>query len=184
MVSGITDLTITVSGLTAGVQYEFTVEARNSYGFSLSSELLTLLCAYIPEPPATVTTANLNSQVVVSWDAPVDNGYAVSAFKVLIQEKSTTFTLENVECDGFDPDVVANRQCSVSLATLTASPYLLVQGDSVIAKVAAINIYGESVLSTEGSGAVIWQVPDAPILLANVGFDFADRTNPEATTDQ
>jgi hypothetical protein len=92
-----------------------------------------------------VNTSNLDNQVVVSWGAPVDNGYAVSAYKVFIQEKSTAFTLENVDCDGFDPDVVANRQCTISLATLTAAPYSLIQGDSVLAKVAAINIYGESV---------------------------------------
>jgi hypothetical protein len=50
----------TAIGLTAGTTYVLTVESRNSYGFSVVSEEITLLCAFVPEPPLIVTTSNLN----------------------------------------------------------------------------------------------------------------------------
>jgi hypothetical protein len=43
----------------------------------------------------------------------------------------------------------------VPLASLTASPYNLVFGDTVDVKVAAINAYGSSGYSSEGNGAFI-----------------------------
>jgi hypothetical protein len=55
----------------------------------------------------------------------------------------------------------------INLSTLRASPYLLVKGNSVFAKVISVNIYGDSEQSTAGNGAVIQYVPDAPITLAN-----------------
>jgi hypothetical protein len=60
-----------------------------------------------------------------------------------------------VDCIGSDPTVVSNRQCNISLDTLKASPYSLILDNSVKAKVISVNVYGESEMSTEGSGAVI-----------------------------
>ena len=60
-----------------------------------------------------------------------------------------------MDCVGGDASVVSNRQCNISLDTLKATPYSLVLGDSVKAKIIAVNVYGESEMSTEGSGAVI-----------------------------
>lgn len=37
-----------VEGLTTGSTYKFKVEARNSYGYSLASNELTILVAYLP----------------------------------------------------------------------------------------------------------------------------------------
>jgi hypothetical protein len=62
---------------------------------------------------------------------------------------------------------VANRECSISLATLRAAPYNLVKDDQVKAKIISVNIYGDSAISEEGSGAVIQYVPDAPVNLTN-----------------
>ena len=85
LASGLTSLTYTAIGLTAGVTYQFTVESRNSYGYSVVSEELTLLCAFIPEPTASVTTTNLNDEVVIAWVEPVTNGSPITAYKVFIQ---------------------------------------------------------------------------------------------------
>jgi hypothetical protein len=60
LASGITNTYYTAIGLTAGTTYVLTVESRNSYGFSVVSEEITLLCAFVPEPPLIVTTSNLN----------------------------------------------------------------------------------------------------------------------------
>jgi hypothetical protein len=46
-------------------------------------------------------------------------------------------------------------------------------GSSVFAIVTAVNIYGLSLESSAGNGAIILTVPDAPVMLAN---------NPSGTT--
>jgi len=43
-----------------------------------------LLCAFVPDSPTTITTANVNDKVSVSWNAPVTNGSPITAYKILI----------------------------------------------------------------------------------------------------
>jgi hypothetical protein len=59
-------------------------------------------------------------------------------------------------------------------------------GDSIWAKVSAVNFYGETDLSTEGNNANYYRVPDAPINLAENtaartsttnGITWSDGTN-------
>lgn len=52
------------------------------------------------------------------------------------------------------------------MTVLRVSPFSLAWGTSVYAKVIATNIYGNSVQSSAGNGAVITTTPDAPINLA------------------
>jgi hypothetical protein len=166
--SGITDTSYTATGLTAGTIYEFKIESRNSYGYSTYSDVIILLCAFIAEPPVTVTTANVNELVTISWSEPVSNGSPITSYRIYVQEHgSTTFTEETFECVGTDSTVITDRTCSITLVTLKASPYLLVKDDSVVATIVSVNVYGESEQSSEGSGAVIQLVADAPISLAN-----------------
>jgi hypothetical protein len=70
-----------------------------------------------------------------------------------------------VECVGTDPTVLSTRTCSIYLDTLTDSPYDLVKDDDVVATIVAVNLYGESPQSVDGSGAVIQLAPDAPLNL-------------------
>jgi hypothetical protein len=143
--SGITTTIYTAITLTSGTIYEFKIESRNSYGYSSASDTLTLLCAFIADSPLTVTTANLNDQVTISWSEPVSNGSPITAYRIYVLEHgSTTFTEEIVECVGTDSTVISSRTCSIYLATLKISPYLLVKDDSVVAKIVSVNVYGES----------------------------------------
>ena len=175
LASGVTDTAYLATDLTFGVTYEFKVESRNSYGFSAFSETLTLLCAFKPDPPLTASTANTDALVTIAWGEPVANGSPITAYKILVEEKGTgVFTQESVDCDGTSADVVSSRQCTIQLATLRAAPYSLVKDDSVRVKVISVNVYGDSVESVVGSGAVIQLVPDAPVSLAN---------DPAVTTD-
>jgi len=121
----------------------------------------------VPDSPTLITTANANDKVLVSWSEPVTNGSPITAYKILIRRKLLTFTQESVECVPTNAALIASRSCSISLAILKASPYLLVKGDSVVAQIISVNIYGDSVQVVTGSGAVIRDVPDAPINLAN-----------------
>jgi hypothetical protein len=50
---------------------------------------------------------------------------------------------------------------------LQATPFDLIEGDHVYAKIIATNVHGNSEYSEEGNGASIWLVPDAPLSLAN-----------------
>jgi len=73
-------LSILVESLTFGTTYEFLIEARNEYGLSLPSATISLLCAFIPDAPLTVTTANAGPNVQVAWSEAVDNGSPITSF--------------------------------------------------------------------------------------------------------
>jgi hypothetical protein len=156
VLTSVTTTTYTATGLTAGTTYEFKIESLNSYGYSSYSDVVTLLCAFVPDSPTTVATANANDKVSITWSNPTTNGSPITAYKIFVQPKgSSTFTEETSECVGSDSGVISARTCSISLTTLKASPYNLVKGDSVVAKVLSVNTYGDSVQESTGSGAVI-----------------------------
>jgi hypothetical protein len=139
------DTNYLATSLTSGTTFEFKVEARNEYGYSAYSNTVTLLAAYIPEIPTSVTTEIDGSQVKVLWSLPSDNGSPITAYKVYIKEIGTeTYTLENTDCDGTQASVISNQYCHIDISTLIAS-YNLDGGDSVHAKVVALNLYGETV---------------------------------------
>jgi hypothetical protein len=65
LADGIATTSYDAINLDFGTTYEFKVEARNSYSYSAYSSAIPLLCAYIPEPPLTITTLNVNELVTV-----------------------------------------------------------------------------------------------------------------------
>jgi len=73
-------------GLTAGVTYKFKIEARNTYGYSVYSNELSILCATVPSVPATPANSNILNQVKFDWTAPADNGLAITRYTVLIRQ--------------------------------------------------------------------------------------------------
>jgi hypothetical protein len=86
---------------------------------------------------------------------------------------TTTYTQESSDCDGTSATVISNRYCHIDISTLISS-YNLDGGDSVYAKVVAVNTYGETAQSSEGNGAYYSRVPDSPINLAE---DTSQRTS-------
>ena len=84
--SGVTDTAFLATGLTAGVVYQFKIESSNSYSYSDFSETITLLCAFKPDPPLTVTTANTNDLVTVTWSEPEANGLTVTSYRIYVEE--------------------------------------------------------------------------------------------------
>jgi hypothetical protein len=112
--------------LTFGTTYEFKVESRNSYGYSAFSSTETLLCAFIADPPTTVTTANSNEKVTITWNDPIANGSPITAYKIYIIDSTSVYVEESIECDGTSSTVIINRECQVALSTLTTAPYSLV----------------------------------------------------------
>jgi hypothetical protein len=63
--SGFTARAYTATGLTSGLTYEFKVESRNSYSYSAYSDSISMLCAFKPNAPVTVTTTNANELVTL-----------------------------------------------------------------------------------------------------------------------
>jgi len=72
------------TSLTAGVTYDFKVEARTVYGYSSEASLLNLLCATIAAVPTSVATSIVGSTVKIEWSLTTTNGAAISAYKVYI----------------------------------------------------------------------------------------------------
>jgi hypothetical protein len=140
LADSLSDLTVTAENLNFGTTYEFKVEARNDYGYSLESEVLSLLCAFKPEPPLGLSTANSMDRVVITWDQPVDNGSAISGYLVYFQQgDGVTYSQESapLDCDGSLPEIVSARTCEVTLDTLKAAPFNLVKDQEVWVRIVA-----------------------------------------------
>lgn len=79
------------------------------------------------------------------WLLPSNNGESITQYKVFMKEmQSTAYTLESTDCIGTDSTVISQSMCYITIETLLAEPYLVDGGDSVYAKVSAINTHGES----------------------------------------
>jgi Fibronectin type III domain len=126
-----------------------------------------ILCAAVPLKPLAPTTTLTANQVIFDWSEPVANGKPITGYKVYIRRADLSYVVETSLCNGLDATVTANTQCTVPLSKLTAAPFSLFKGYGVFIKVAAVNSYGDSVISDAGSGAFIVLVPDAPVNLAN-----------------
>lgn len=122
----------------------------------------------MPEVPTSVVTVVDQSDLVVSWQPSYNGGSPILAYQIVLQTSDgVTYAEDTTNCDGADATVISDKSCKVPIASLIAAPYSLPYGSSVYAKVKAINVVGSSEYSTVGNGAVIIEVPDAPINLSN-----------------
>lgn len=81
--------------------------------------------------------------VEIDWDQPANGGSPITAYQVVIRHNDgTSFTEDTVNCDGTDSSIVSTRKCQIPVSVLRAAPYNLDWGDSIYAKVAAINAVG------------------------------------------
>jgi hypothetical protein len=158
-------LTYTATSLVNAVTYSFTVAARNEFGFSVESAPLELYVGWISEIPTNIQTLEVTNTMEFTWDAPYNNGATITSYTIYIQQADGLFVQELVDCDGRSSEIVANTKCIVPIATLEATPFLLVQGQEVWAKVTATNSYGTSEESVAGNSGVIVVVPFPPISL-------------------
>ena len=157
-----------ITDLTAGIEYRFKVEARNSFGYSPYSNELIVLSGFTPFKPEAPTTKVVGSNAVIEWIAPQANGSPIEGYRILIRQNDfVTFTEDLTNCDGSQFTIITNTACTVPLETLYAAPYSLSRGFSIFAKVIAYNSYGDSEPSDRGNGGKVVFVPDAPLNLAN-----------------
>lgn len=93
--------------LVLGETYTFTVESRNSVGYSEQSDPVSIFHALVPEQPAAPTTTISGDNVVVTWLAPSENGSTISSYTIAFRESDgITFTEEVTNCDGVDSSIV------------------------------------------------------------------------------
>ena len=101
----------------------------------------------------------------MSWSEPDDGGSPITGYTVEVRRSDdVNFSVDLNSCDMSSSSATS---CVIPVATLRASPYNLEWGEAVYARVAALNAYGSSELSSEGNGAKIITAPSAPSNLAN-----------------
>ena len=88
-----------VTGLTPGVEYQFSVQAKNSYGSGPSSTIVTAVFVTVPSAPQTVAatlTDELTAQV--TWAAPLTNGGSAITKYVVTGSPSGTCETTSLMC--------------------------------------------------------------------------------------
>ena len=124
---------------------------------------MTFQAAQRPDQPQAVTTLLSNLNVRIAWTAPTDNFKPITKYEVLIQDTdaSGNFVEDTVHCDGSNALILTQDYCDVPMTTaLRASPFNLVQGQVVIAKIKAYNERGWSDFSPANTaGAKIQTEP-------------------------
>ena len=160
-------LSYTQTSLTSGASYRFRYRTKNLFGWSDYSSVTVVLAAKAPDTPVAPVTLNVGTSVRIQWTMPYNGGSNFLTYSVQILHKDgSTLSSELTYCNArTDNTVIGNRYCVIPTTTLTAAPFLLVQGDIVRARVLAANIIGDSSYSAISSvGASIQRTPLQPAL--------------------
>jgi prepilin-type N-terminal cleavage/methylation domain-containing protein len=140
--SGATSCTVT--GLTIGSSYTFTVTATNAAGTGPASAPSTAVTLVMPPsaPTSVTATSNANTQSVIAWGAPASNGgSAITGFAVTSSPGSFTCT---------------------TTGTLSCTVTGLTNGTSYTFTVTATNAAGTGPTSAPSASATPATVPGAP----------------------
>lgn len=79
------EYTTEVGVVTPGQTYSLVVESRNSAGFSLVSEPVSVLAAQLADAPSNPVTSTDMATIVIEWDKPFDGATAITSYTVLIR---------------------------------------------------------------------------------------------------
>ena len=134
-------LTYVKTDLTSGVVYNFRYRAKNIYGWSPYSNVLSQVAARVPDEPLAPVTSNTATSVTITWQEPYDGATAITGYKVqILTSVADVYELEKTYCNAeFDGTVIDSKTCSIPMSVFTAEPFNLEQGDEVVAVITAIN---------------------------------------------
>ncbi len=136
--------TTTVSGLTNGIPYTFTVVATNTAGNGPPSVASAAVVPFgRPAAPTGVTAVKGNAQAVVTWTAALANGSAITSYLVISSPGGLTATIPNG---------------TTTTATLTG----LINGTSYTFTVTATNAAGTGASSLPSNSVTPSTVPGSP----------------------
>jgi hypothetical protein len=137
-------LQCTVTGLTNGQSYTFTVTSTNSVGAGAASSISpAAVPRTVPNPPTGATGTLASGQSVVSWSAPADNGGA----------SITSYTVTSSPED---------RTCTWSSGPLQCTVTGLTNGSAYTFTVTATNAAGAGSASSASSTITPRTTPGAP----------------------
>lgn len=152
----------TIVGVTEGTYYRFIVRAVNIYGDGLDSTISSIRASDVPSQMSTLTTTRISLDVFVSWVEPLNNGAAVTAYKILVYDGGTSTYVEDLtNCNGALSSTRDALSCSFAFAYLI-STYGYSIGELIRFKAQAYNDDGWGELSSANTaGATIMTVPEA-----------------------
>jgi len=127
------------------------------------------MAARHPDAPVAPVTMNTATSVTITWTIPYNGGSSVDSYNLqILTSDGATFVEQSTYCNArSDSTVISNRYCAIPMSVLTSEPFLLVQGDEIVAQILAHNHLGDSPYSADSSnnigvGALIMQVPHEP----------------------
>ena len=145
-------LTCTLTGLTNGDSYTFTVTAKNANGTGpASAPSSPVIVGVVPGQPTGVAATAGNANAVVTWTAPSSNGgSAITSYTVTALDSTNSGR--------------GGETCTWTTGPLTCTVTGLTNGDSYTFEVAATNWIGEGLESTPSTPVTPATVPDAPTI--------------------
>ncbi len=152
-----TDTFATVTGLNNGIEYQFRVSAVNDVGTGASSIPVVLTPATVPDEPTDLDPTPGNTEVDLTWVAPVNNGGSP------ITDYLIEYIVDGVNWIPFDD----GPPSTTTSATVTG----LTNGVLTGFRVFAVNAIGTSLLPSNVVTATPATVPDAPTNLAATPLD-------------
>jgi FtsP/CotA-like multicopper oxidase with cupredoxin domain len=165
--AGTTATTHTITGLTNGTAYTFTVTATNAVGTGLaSSPSNSVTPATVPGAPTLVTAVAGNAQATVSFTAPASDGGSLI----------TGYTVTSLPAGGVD----ANAGTTATTHTITG----LTNGTAYTFTVTATNAVGTGPASGPSNSVIPATVPGAPTnVIATAGNAQATVSFPAPASD-
>jgi len=133
----------TLTGLTAGGSYTFTVSAVNAYGTSPPSAASAAVVPYaLPGTPSITAVSAGSLSATLTWNAPADNGSAITGYRVTPYIAGVAQT----------PQTFSGAATTRTVTGLTA-------GTTYTFVVAATNLAGTGANSAQSSAVVANQSP-------------------------
>lgn len=134
---------ISITGLTAGTAYTFTVTATNTFGISnASSASNSVTTANVPGAPTSVTAADtgIDGEALIAWTAPGSNGGSAI----------TDYVIEYSSNGGSSYSTFADGTSTGTSATVIS----LTIGTTYIFRVKSVNAIGTGTASTDTSSYI------------------------------
>lgn len=153
-VASVPNTDITVTGLTNGTTYTFTIKAMNSIGYSGTASV-TVTPAVVPTAPLSASAVAGNGLVTVTWTAPASTG-------------GSTITSYVIAWPSIPPTSAASALASANTSTTSVSSPMtitgLTNGTSYTFYVYARNAIGSSVTYAMTNTVTPITVPNAPTI--------------------
>lgn len=135
-----TKTSLAITGLTAGLNYKFTIKARNAIGSSSGADFSQVTAAAVPSAPAAPSVSVSSTSVTVSWTAPTSNSSDITGYKVILIDAggndvgqptsatSTSTTLSGVAAGTYTAKVIATNGLGDSDRSAASSSFTVTAG--------------------------------------------------------